>query len=154
MPPRMNQNTFKSLAPAVYQAVNAFDEVAGRGVLDEILLELAKLRCSQLNGCAYCCQYHTRILLESGVSPDKISLVPAWAETDAFSVREKAAIGWAEELTLLADSHASDAAYAAVSAEFSESELAHLTAAIAAINVWNRLAVAFRYDPPYPVPAS
>ena len=151
MPPRISQDTYKQLAPAVYEAVIAFDDVAGRGVLEDTLLELSKLRASQLNGCAYCCQYHTRILLEAGVSPDKISLVPAWAETDAFTPREQAAIGWAEDLTLLAETHASEAAWSRVSQHFSDGEVAHLTAAIAAINVWNRFAVALRFDPPYPI---
>lgn len=151
MPPRISQDRFKQIVPEVYGAIDAFDDVAGRSVLEDSLLELAKLRASQLNGCAFCCQYHTRILLESGISADKISLVPAWAETEAFSPREQAAIGWAEELTLLAGTHASDSAFARVQPHFTELELAHLTAAIAAINVWNRLAVALRFDPPYPV---
>jgi AhpD family alkylhydroperoxidase len=151
MPPRIPQDQIKALLPDVYSAIGDLDDRTRIAELDHALLELVKLRCSQLNGCAYCVQYHTRLLLEAGMSPDRISLVPAWAETDVFTARERAALRWGEELTELPETHASDAAYAEVAAVFTERERTALTAAIAVINVWNRMAVGFRFDPPYPV---
>lgn len=150
MPPRISNDRFKQITPGIYEAISAFDDAAEAGGIEFVLLELVKLRCSQLNGCAFCVQYHTRHLVEAGMAIDRIALVPAWAETDVFTPREKAALGWGESLTLLAETHASDAAYAEVAAHFSEQEIIGLTAAISVINVWNRISAGLRFDPPYP----
>jgi AhpD family alkylhydroperoxidase len=133
--------------PATKQAIIALgDSVEGAGLEPE-LLELVNLRCSQINGCAYCVQYHISNLQELGTAPAKINLVVAWREAGIFSAREEAAFAWAESLTLIAETHVPDADYDAARAVFSEQELASLTAAVATINVWNRFSVAYRFAP-------
>jgi AhpD family alkylhydroperoxidase len=110
------------------------------------LLELIKLRASQINGCAFCVQHH---ILESerlGISADKLNLVVVWREAPLFSARERAALAWTEALTLLPGG-VSDEVYAEAAAEFSEKELLYLTSAIASINVWNRFGAGYRWTP-------
>jgi AhpD family alkylhydroperoxidase len=135
------------MMPATKRAIIALgDSVEGAGLEPE-LLELVNLRCSQINGCAYCVQYHISNLQELGTAPAKINLVVAWREAGIFSAREEAAFAWAESLTLIAETHVPDADYDAARAVFSEQELASLTAAVATINVWNRFSVAYRFAP-------
>lgn len=145
--PRLASIEFARLVPGANQAVNALANAAAAGDLEEELLELINLRASQINGCAYCVQYHSSNLRQRGVSLDKIALVAAWEESGIFSAREEAAFAWTEALTLIAATHVPDAAYAAARDVFSEQDLAALTVAISAINVWNRFAVSFRYPP-------
>jgi AhpD family alkylhydroperoxidase len=145
--PRLASHEFKRLVPGAYPAIDALSAAADAGGLDPSLLELVNLRASQLNGCAYCVQYHTSNLLVLGVSRDKIALVVVWREAGIFSPREAAALAWTEALTLLADTHVPDDVFAEARQVFPDQELASLTAAIAAINVWNRISVAFRYPP-------
>jgi AhpD family alkylhydroperoxidase len=111
------------------------------------LLELIKLRASQINGCAFCVQFHILQAESLGIAADKLNLVVVWREAPLFSARERAALAWTEALTRLTEG-VSDEVYAQVSAEFSERELAYLSSAIASINVWNRLGVAYRWTPP------
>ena len=111
------------------------------------LLELIKLRASQINGCAFCVQYHILQSESLGMPADKLNLVVVWREAPLFSARERAALAWTEALTLLTEG-VSDEVYAQARAEFSEKELAYLTSAIASINVWNRFGVAYRWTPP------
>ena len=115
--------------------------------LDHALLELIKLRASQLNGCAHCIDMHTKELRADGESEQRLYLLNAWRESPFYSERERAALAWTEALTLLAGG-VSDEVYAEAAAEFSERELAYLTSAIASINVWNRLGVGYRWTPP------
>ncbi|WP_426537993.1 carboxymuconolactone decarboxylase family protein [Bradyrhizobium sp. McL0615] len=115
--------------------------------MDKQLLELIKLRASQINGCAFCVQYHILKGEKLGVPTDKLNLVVVWREAPQFSQRERAALAWTEALTLLADG-VSDEVYAQASSKFSEKELAYLTSAVASINVWNRFGAAFRWTPP------
>src|ERR1700687_3468455 len=138
-------NDFKALAPDAYDIVSALGQAAGKAGIDRQLLELIKLRASQINGCAFFVQFH--ILQGLGISADKLNLVVVWREAPQFSSRERAALAWTEALTHLAGS-VSDEVYAQASAEFSEKELAYLSSAIASINVWNRLGVAYRWPPP------
>src|SRR5438132_9997663 len=144
---RKEYRDFMSLTPDAYEAVLALGQVAGKAGMDKQLLELIKLRASQINGCAFCVQYHILQGESLGVPADKLNLVVVWREAPQFSPRERAALAWTEALTLLADG-VSDEVYAQASAEFSEKELAYLTSAIASINVWNRFGVAFRWTPP------
>jgi AhpD family alkylhydroperoxidase len=144
---RSEQKDFKSLAPDAYDAVFALSQAAARAGIDKQLLELIKLRASQINGCAFCVQFHILQSESLGVPADKINLVVVWRETPLFSSRERAALAWTEALTLLTQG-VSDEVYAEVSTEFSETELAYLTSAIASINVWNRLGVGYRWTPP------
>jgi AhpD family alkylhydroperoxidase len=144
---RSEYDDFKALAPEAYDAVVALGRAAAKAGLDKQLLELIKLRASQINGCAFCVQFHLLQGESLGVPADKLNLVVVWREAPQFSPRERAALAWTEALTLLPRG-VSDEAYAQVSAEFSEKELAYLTSAIASINAWNRLGAAFRWTPP------
>src|SRR3954468_19442994 len=144
---RKEYEDFKKLAPDAYDVVLALGQVAGKAGVDKQLLELIKLRASQINGCAFCVQYHILEGEKLGVPADKLNLVVVWREAPQFSPRERAALAWTEALTLLSEG-VSDEVYAEASAEFSEKELTYLTSAIASINVWNRFGAAFRWTPP------
>jgi AhpD family alkylhydroperoxidase len=144
---RKEYKDFMALAPEAYEAVLALGKVAAAAGLDKQLLELIKLRASQINGCAFCVQYHILQSESLGMSTDKLNLAVVWREAPQFSPRERAALAWTEALTLLT-SGVSDEVYAQASAEFSEKELAYLTSAVASINVWNRFGAAFRWTPP------
>ncbi|MEA2896539.1 MAG: hypothetical protein QOJ84_2154 [Bradyrhizobium sp.] len=144
---RTDWKTFRHLAPDAYDAVLALNKIAEQNGLDKQLLELVKLRASQINGCAFCVQYHVMAAETLGIAADKLNLVVVWREAPVFSSRERAALAWTEALTLV--SHGvSDELYAQVSAEFPEKELAYLSTAIAAINVWNRFGAPYRWAPP------
>jgi AhpD family alkylhydroperoxidase len=102
---------------------------------------------SQINGCAYCVDLHGREALSTGESQRRVNAVVVWREAPFFTPRERAALAWAEALTLIADSHAPDQVYADAGAAFSEEELVQLTYVIVTMNAWNRLAIAFRQRP-------
>ncbi len=138
---------FRGLAPDIYDAVHALSGLASKAGIDQQLLELVKLRVSQINGCAYCVQLHAMRCERLGISADKLNLVVVWREAPYFSPRERAALAWTEALTSLADG-VSDEIYAQAGTEFSEKELVYLTSAVAATNVWNRYGVAYRWTPP------
>ena len=144
---RKEYEDFRTLAPDAYDIVLALGKVAGKAGIDKQLLELIKLRASQINGCAFCVQFHILQSESLGVSADKLNLVVVWREALQFSARERAALAWTEALTLLPGG-VSDEVYAQAGAEFSEQELTYLTSAIASINVWNRFGAAFRWTPP------
>lgn len=149
---RSEYEDFKALAPDVFDVVLALGQAAAKAGLDKQLLELIKLRASQINGCAFCVQYHILQGERLGMSADKLNLVVVWREAPLFSPRERAALAWTEALTLLAGG-VSDEVYAQASAEFSEKELTYLTSAIASINVWNRFGATYRWTPPVRPPA-
>jgi AhpD family alkylhydroperoxidase len=131
--------------------VKAFGGVYGyilESGLEDVLVDLVYLRVSQINGCAYCLDIHTRDLIKKKVAPAKLALVQVWREAEPiFTEREKAALAWAESVTLVADTHVPEEDYAAVAAVFSEKELADLTMAIGLMNAYNRLAISFRRTP-------
>ncbi len=114
--------------------------------LEPLLLELVKIRASQVNGCAHCLEMHTKDAHALGESEDRLNLIAAWREAPCFTDREKAALLWTEELTKLSDTGAPDTSYEKVLKVFSEDEIVGLTIAIVAINSWNRFAVGFRAD--------
>jgi AhpD family alkylhydroperoxidase len=143
---RSEREKFKALVPDVSDMVLALSHAAAKAGIDKQLLELIKLRASQINGCVFCVQFHILQGERLGIAADKLNLVVVWRETALFSVRERAALAWTEALTRLTEG-VSDEVYAEASAEFSEKELAYLSSAIAAINVWNRLGVAYRWTP-------
>lgn len=145
--PRVTSGDFKKLAPAIYSAIVALGETAERAGLDAGMLELMSLRASQINGCAYCVQYHITNGQSLGVPQEKLNLVVAWREAGIFSEREEAALAWTEALTLVAETGVPDDVYEATRKMFSDHEVACLTAAIGAINVWNRLSVSYRFAP-------
>ncbi|MGV2866778.1 carboxymuconolactone decarboxylase family protein [Achromobacter sp. ESBL13] len=116
--------------------------------LPKTLIDLVFLRVSQINGCAYCIDMHSRDLIKQGVTVDKLVLVPVWHEAGAvFTQQERAAFAWAESVTRVADTGVPDEDYAAAAAEFSDKELADLTYAIGLMNAFNRLGVSFRATP-------
>jgi AhpD family alkylhydroperoxidase len=144
---RKEYEDFRTLAPDAYEIVLALGKAAAKAGLDKQLLELIKLRASQINGCAFCVQFHILQGESLGIPSDKLNLVVVWREAPQFSPRERAALAWTEALTLLPGG-VSDDVYAQASAEFSEKELTYLTSAIASINVWNRFGAAYRWTPP------
>lgn len=145
--PRVEWLDFKKLAPDVNDAVLALSQAAAKSGLDKQLLELIKIRASQINGCAFCVQYHILAAEGLGVSADKLNLLVVWREAPIFTDRERGALAWTEALTTLGHG-VSDEIYAQARAAFSETELAYLSSAIAVINVWNRFGVAYRWTPP------
>jgi len=143
---RSEYEDFKRIAPDAYDLVLALGQVAAKAGLDKQLLELVKLRASQINGCAFCVQHHILLSERLGVPMDKLHLVAVWREAPIYSARERAALAWTEALTLLPNGFG-DEVYAEVKREFSETELMYLTSAVASINVWNRFGAAYRWTP-------
>lgn len=115
--------------------------------LERDLLDLVRMRASQINGCAFCLAMHARDLRQRGEREDRLAVLDAWRETPWFSARERAALGWTEAITTLANHEIPDDLFARVRAEFTEPELADLTLAVIAINGWNRLNIAFQVPP-------
>ena len=144
MQPRLNPYT---VAPEGLKTMMALEKSVVESGLEHSLIELVKTRASQINGCAFCVQYHILEGEKLGVPTDKLNLVVVWREAPQFSPRERVALAWTEALTLLSEG-VSDEVYAEASSEFSEKELAYLTSAVASINVWNRFGAAFRWTPP------
>jgi len=141
MPERMNPY---EAAPELMQAMMELEKKVRESGLPTSLVHLMKTRASQLNGCAYCVHMHTRDARAAGETEERLYLLSAWHESPLYSPRERAALGWTEALTLVADTHAPDDAYAELAREFSESERVKVTMVIVAINGWNRIAVGFR----------
>jgi AhpD family alkylhydroperoxidase len=115
---------------------------------DPKLLDLIKVRVSQMNGCAYCLHMHRKDAIKRGETDDRLLLLDAWRESALYTERERAALAWAEALTLIAESHAPDAVYEQVQSIFSDDELLALSIGVATINAWNRLAIGFRLQHP------
>ena len=135
---------FYKASPGALQAMINFDAAVRKLGLEPSLLELIKLRASQINGCAFCVDMHTADARKAGESERRLYAVSVWRDTPFFSERERAALAWTEALTLLPESHAPDADYQALAAQFSEAEMVNITLAICTINSWNRLSVGFR----------
>jgi AhpD family alkylhydroperoxidase len=133
--------------PAAYKAVAALQSYVDQSGLDAKLRELIKIRASQINGCAYCLAMHTRDARKIGESDERMYLLDAWREAPIYTARERAALAWTEAVTLISQTHAPDDVYDELRKQFSEKEIVDLTAAIAAINTWNRLAIALRAVP-------
>ncbi|GIQ72383.1 carboxymuconolactone decarboxylase family protein [Bradyrhizobium sp. RD5-C2] len=141
MKPRMN---FYQAAPETIKALVAVEGQITASGLEQSLIELVKTRASQINGCAYCINMHTENARKHGETEQRLYLLNAWRESPLYSERERAALAWTEALTLVAETHAPDADYEAVRAQFTDSELVNLTTLIGAINAWNRIAIGFR----------
>ena len=135
------------LAPEGRQAMAALQAYVNRSGLESALLELVKIRASQINGCAFCLAMHVRDARAQGEREERLHLLPAWREAPFYTGRERAALAWTEAVTLVTDGHVPDAVYEAARQEFDEKELVDLTYAVVAINGWNRLAIAFRKPP-------
>jgi AhpD family alkylhydroperoxidase len=138
---------FRKASPEGAKALAALHAFVHRCGLERSLLELVKLRASQVNGCAHCIDMHTKELRADGESEQRLYLLDAWREAPFYSERERAALAWTEAVTLLTQGHVPDEVYAEARAQFTEQELANLTLAVVAINGANRLNVAFRTVP-------
>jgi AhpD family alkylhydroperoxidase len=139
---------YTEIAPAGVKALGSVYGYITHSGLPEVLVDLVYLRVSQINGCAYCLDMHTRDLLKKGVSGEKLVLVPVWREATAlFDGRERAALAWAEAVTRVAETAVPDADYQAARTVFNEKELVDLTIAIGLMNTYNRLAISFRNPP-------
>jgi len=135
---------YRTVFPAALNAMATLEAAVHASSLDPELLELVKVRASQLNGCAYCVDMHTKDAQGIGMESQRLYLVVVWREAPVYSPRERAALAWCEALTLLPSSGAPDDVYEQVAQQFSPEEIVALTLAIVAINGWNRLAVGLR----------
>jgi AhpD family alkylhydroperoxidase len=140
-------NLMKVAPKGAYQAMAALQQYVDGCGLERQLLELVKIRSSQINGCAYCIDMHTKDARALGESEQRIYMLSAWRESPFYSDRERAALEWAEALTLISEGHVPDDVYARASKQFSPEELVNLSVAVATINSWNRLAIPFRAVP-------
>ena len=154
--PRLSYDTFAKSAPAAHAALLAMGKAVDESGLDKSLVELVKIRVSQINNCAFCLQIHLNVARRLGLAAEKIDLVATWEEAGIFSEKECAALAWAEALAHLPGRSVSDEVHEQARAHFSESELMWLSIAIANINAWNRLGAAYRFTPPLPkkIPAA
>lgn len=144
MTPRMN---IFVVAPEAMKGMMAVEASVAKAGIERSLMELVKLRASQMNGCAYCIHMHVKDAVKHGESDMRIHLLDAWREAPVYSDRERAALGWTESLTRIAESRAPDADYEPLRAHFNETEIAHLTVLIGAINFWNRVSIGLRAIP-------
>lgn len=138
---------YAKVAPEVYRAMLGLEKTINSSGLEDILLDLIRLRVSQINGCAYCIDMHAKDLRARGESEQRIYLLNAWRDSPFYTARERLALDWAESLTRVAESHVSDELYERARQQFSEAELVNLTLAVVSINGWNRLNIAFRVAP-------
>jgi AhpD family alkylhydroperoxidase len=144
MTPRAN---FHAAGPEAMKALAGLDQHVARSGLERPLVDLVRLRASQVNGCAYCIDVHTADARRAGEDERRLALLPVWRETTLFGPRERAALEWAESVTRVADTHVPDEVWARVAPHFTTAELVDLTLLVAAINAWNRFAIAFRKLP-------
>lgn len=135
------------VAPGLYKVLSAVQEYVDKCGLETSLVELVKLRASQVNGCAWCIDMHTKDALAAGETTQRLLLLSAWRECPFYTLRERAALAWTEAVTKISSGEVSDKVYEAARAEFSEVELVNLNAAVIAINSWNRMNVAFQVPP-------
>lgn len=133
-------------APKGLQALFGLQAYVNHSGLEHSLIELVKMRASQINGCAYCLDMHFKDATAAGETPQRLYLLDAWRETKFYSERERAALAWTEALTLVTDGHVPQDVYEKARRHFNEAELANLSLAIVAINGWNRLQIAFRAE--------
>jgi AhpD family alkylhydroperoxidase len=147
---RFEWKAFQEAVPEFATSMAAITHALRKSGIEPELRELVKIRASQLNGCAFCIQFHLNDARKLGVAAEKLDLLAAWREAGMFSAREAAALEWTERVTLLAQHHIDDEAYARVAAHFPGNDMALLTVAISQINAWNRIAAPFRFAPPTP----
>jgi AhpD family alkylhydroperoxidase len=151
MPERIK---YGKAAPGAYRAMFGLEKYVRESGLEPSLLELVKLRASQINGCAYCLDMHWKDARARGESEHRLYSLDAWRETSYYTERERAALAWTEAVTTIATNHVPDELYDHVRQHFGEEELVNLTLAVVAINGWNRLAISFRTEPGTYQPAS
>ena len=143
-----NRLDYAKASPESFKALGGVYVSIQKSGLPKQLVDLVYLRVSQINGCAYCIDMHSRDLLKSGIAVDKLVLVPVWRDAgDVFTARERTALAWAETVTRVAETGVPDADYEAAAAEFNDKELTDLTYAIGLMNAFNRLGITFRTRP-------
>jgi AhpD family alkylhydroperoxidase len=143
----------QKVSPAAYHAMLGLENFVRKSKLEPQLIELIKMRASQINGCAFCLDMHSKDARAAGETEQRLYALSAWHEAPFFTDRERAALAWTEALTLVAENHVPDEIYEEAKQYFSDEELVNLTLAVVTINGWNRLAIAFRavpgeYQPP------
>lgn len=144
MPERLS---YAKAFPEGVHALIAMGRAISDSGLEPSLQELVKTRASQMNGCAFCLDMHTKDARALGETEQRLYALPAWRETSFYTPRERAALAWTEAITNIQQGHASDEVYQDVRKQFSEAELVRLTLAITQINTWNRIAIGFRVEP-------
>jgi AhpD family alkylhydroperoxidase len=147
---RIDWKAFQDIVPEMGTGMAAVSHALRKSGIEPDLLEMLKVRISQLNGCAFCVQFHLNDARKLNIPAPKLDLLAAWHEAGIYTEREQAALDWAERVTLIAGHPIEDEAFARVSAHFSEREVAFLTTAIGQINFWNRIAAPLRFTPPIP----
>jgi AhpD family alkylhydroperoxidase len=145
MPQRID---YRKVSPAALHAMLQLQETVEKSGLEKTLIELVKIRASQVNHCAFCLHMHTKDARKAGISEEKVYLLNAWRESSLYSERERAALAWTEALTLLPEHGAPQELYDYVRTQFSEAEMVSLTLAVVAINGWNRICVGFNVPHP------
>lgn len=138
---------FYKTGPEAIKAILGLEQRIGQSSLEKPLIELVRLRASQINGCAYCIDLHSRDAAKAGEDARRLATVSVWHETPFFSDRERAALAWTESVTRVSESHVPDAVWDQVKPQFTPEEIVDLTLLIATINTWNRFAIAFRKLP-------
>jgi AhpD family alkylhydroperoxidase len=141
MKPRID---FTKVSPRAMQAMLGLQGYVNNSGLEHSLLELVKMRASQINGCAYCLDMHSKDARAAGETEQRLFLLDAWREVSFYSARERAALEWTEALTLVREGHVPDHVFAEAREHFSEEELVNLSLAVVAVNGWNRLMIGFR----------
>jgi AhpD family alkylhydroperoxidase len=144
MQPRLN---YREIAPDGFKAMAGLEQYLRRSSIEPALLHLVKLRASQINGCAYCIDMHSKDARRGGETEQRLYCLSAWRECPFYSDRERAAFEWTEAVTLITDGHVPDEVFERVRPHFSDKELVDLNYAVAAINAWNRIAIPFRSVP-------
>lgn len=142
-----NRINYREIGQEALKAMLGLEKYVGGSGLEKSLYELVKLRASQINGCAYCLDMHSKDARKAGETEQRIYALVAWRETPFYTERERAALAWTEAMTLISDNGISDELYESVREHFNEKELIALTMGIIAINGWNRLAIGFRTIP-------
>lgn len=144
MKPRLDSTKAAQAAPDAMKALWALECAIQKSGLERCLINLVKIRASQINGCAFCIHMHTREAREHGETEERIYLLDAWRDSPLYSERERAALAWTEAVTLVAQTHVPDEVFETVAGQFSEDEIAKLTLLVGTINMWNRIAISFR----------
>ena len=135
-----------TVAPDAMKAMRGVEDYIHACGLEHSLIELVKMRASQINGCAFCLDMHSRDARKHGETGQRLYLLDAWREATLYNARERAALAWTEALTLIANNHVEDALFDALKSEFSDAEITNLTTLVGLINAWNRLAISLRYQ--------
>jgi AhpD family alkylhydroperoxidase len=151
--PRIAWETFQEIVPEFATGQAAITHALKKSGIEPEIREMVKIRASQLNGCAFCIQYHLNDARKINVPAEKLDLLAAWREAGIYSAREEAALEWTERVTLMAEAAIEDEAFARVKEVFGERDGALLTVAVSQINAWNRIAAPLRFTPPIPAKA-